>query len=185
MSVITELLQKFCRLAGRGTLPRFGKSLDDAARMFMATARSGEDARWLFTLPANRVNEFLRRWAHRNGLGDDFQRAFGVDPAHLRTLTTGPSTQTTLIEGGLRVPRVLDDYAATANVNFAMVRDGERVMIDLWFPGAVGGGTTRSGLMSFMAERVRELGGNALSPNLVNMLGGAGQTFRPVVPTLR
>jgi hypothetical protein len=185
MSVITELLQRFCRLAGRGTIARFGKDLNAVAHMFMTRPGAVEDARWLFTLPRDKVGDFLRRWAGRNNLGDDVQRVFGVDPVHLRTLTTGPSTQTTLIEGGLRVPRVLDDYAATANVNFAMVRDGERVMIDLWFPAAIGYGSSRSGLMTFMAERIRELGGHALSPNLVNMLGGAGQTFRPVVPTLR
>lgn len=186
MSLITEMLQRFRMLAGGARVARFGEDINAIAHMFTTTRSATGDVRWLFHLPAGQVDDFLKHWARRNNLSEDIVTTFGVNAQQYRALTAGTAAaQPTLVEGGLRAVRVLDDYPAVAHVNFGMVRDGERVMIDLWFPGAVGGYSgVRANLMSYMMERIRALGGQALSPNLVNLLGGAGQTFR-AAPTLR
>ncbi len=187
MSVFTEVLQRFRMLAGGARVARLGDDVNAIAHMFMTRPGATGDVRWLFDLPAGQVDDFLKHWARRNNLSEDIVRTFGVNAQQYRALTAGAAgTQPVLVEGGLRAVRVLDDYPAVAHVNFGMVRDGGRVMIDLWFPGAVGGYSgVRASLMTYMRDRIAQLGGQALSPNLVNMLGGAGQTFRPVAPTLR
>ena len=187
MSVITELLQRFRMLAGGARVTRFGDDLNAIAHLYTASRGTTTEVRWLFHLPPGQVDDFLKHWATRNGLGENYLATMGVNATALKTITQGTAAQNTLVEGGLRAVRVLDDYPAVAHTGFAMVRDGERVMIDMAFPAAIGGGYSgvRANLMQYIAGRIRDLGGQALSPNLVNLLGGGGQTFRPVAPTLR
>jgi hypothetical protein len=187
MSAVMELLQRFVRLAPGARVASMGQDLSRIAHLYNALHGASTEVRWMFSLPANKLDDFLRHWAGRNGFGTNVERAFGVPPDKLRAVTQATADGSpTLVEGGLRWTRVADDYPSVAHTGFSIVREGDNVLVDMAFAAPIGtysGG--RSALMSYIAGRIRELGGSALSPNLVNMLGGAGQTFRPVGGALR
>jgi hypothetical protein len=182
---ILELLNRFRQLGGAGRLAGGITEVALVARRYV-TAASGEEARWLFKLPANKVEEFFTHWAGRNGFGSNVQRAFDVNPATLRnlpeTITEAGRVRAGIVEGGLRWRTAADDFASTYHTHFAMVREGDRVWIDMAFASPLGAGAsmTRSSLMSYLAQRIAAVGGEGLSPNLLNLMGGLGQTFRAV-----